>query len=404
MAERAKKFAGPKLPATLGNVALKVSEYTSKDGIATVKGTQINNGDELTVQLMSPARAANMMKGRDEGDDRDRVRTWEQRFASRRELAEFADPKNDHGVKTGGVLLLNNTRLDFSDRQYYAQAAYGFVSDPDFQAAISGTISLSKFPDGSMRLQVYHPEKAVMLSASAKDDVQNAVKAAFDVRSPVGAGVMARTAIVTISETDESGEPQSKAFYMRSASFEADAGNGVQFQLSNGFGETLKRSQLDSNSGAAAAGIAASAGVPVQMVIDRMASDTTEQDRSAVERIYEAVKSGKATVAITPGYTIPVVRKSMENLAKRQELFHSGAFAGAVAVAVRGADGGSLERPAAYAVTSYSVLPKNAPENAPTPAKEAIKAHERLLVTGGEKASAPEIRPPARFASPGRDF
>ncbi|NSX94414.1 hypothetical protein [Agrobacterium tumefaciens] len=404
MAERAKKYTGPKLPATLGNVALKVSEYTSKDGIATVKGTQINNGDELTVQLMSPARAANMMKGRDDGDDRDRVRTWEQRFENRRELAAFADPENEHGVKPGGVILLNNTRLDFSDRQYYAQGAYGFVSDPDFQAALSGTVSLSKFPDGSLRLQVYQPDAARLISPSAKDAAQNAVKAAFDPRSPVGAGVMARTVIVSIFETDDNGDAQSKAFYMRSASFEADAGNGVQFQLSNGFGDTLKRSELDAHSGAAAAAIAASAGVPVQMVIDRMASDTTEQDRSAVERIYDAVSTGKATVAITPGYTIPIVRKSMEKLAQRQELFHSGAFSGAVAVAVRGGDGGNLERPAAYAVTSFSVLPKSGPENAPTAAKEAIKAHERLLAAGGEKSAAPENRPPTRFSSPGLDY
>lgn len=402
MAERAKKFAGPKLPATLGNVALNVSAYTSKDGVMTVKGTQLHNGVELSVQLMSPARAANMMKGRNDVDDRERVRIWEERFENRRELAEFADKTNEHGVKPGGVILLNNTRLDFSDRQYYAQAAYGFVSDPDFQAAISGTVSLSKFADGSMRLQVYQPDKAVLLSSSSKEEAQNAVKAAFDARSPVGSGVMARTVIVTISETGDNAEAQNKAFYMRSASFEADAGNGVQFQLSNGFGDTLKRSQLDSNSGAAAAGIAAAAGVPVQMVLDHMADDATNEDRAAVQRIYDAVKSGKASVAITPGYTIPIVRKSMENLAKRQELFHSGAFAGAVAVAVRGADGGALERPAAYAVTSYSALPKAAPETTPTPAKEAIKAHERLVSAGGEKA--PETRQPARFASPGRDF
>ncbi|QIB41571.1 hypothetical protein G3A56_27645 (plasmid) [Rhizobium oryzihabitans] len=76
MAERAKKFAGPKLPATLGNVALSVSEYTSKDGVTSVKGTQLQNGEELTVQLMSPARAANMMKGRNDVDDRERVRLW----------------------------------------------------------------------------------------------------------------------------------------------------------------------------------------------------------------------------------------------------------------------------------------------------------------------------------------
>jgi hypothetical protein len=353
MADRAKKNAGPKLPATLGNVALQVSEYQSKDGITTVRGTNLNSGEELSVQLMSPARAANMMKGRDDGDDRERVRIWEERFASRRDLADFADPKNDHRVKPGGVILLNNTRLDFSDREYYAQAAYGFVSDPDLQAALSGTISLSKFADGSMRLQVYQPEKTAILSPSAKDEAQNAVKAAFDSRSPVGSGVMARTAIVTISERDEQGERQSKAFYMRSASFEADTGSGVEFQLSNGFGDTLKRSQLDSNSGAAAAAIAASAGVPVQLVIDRMASDATDDDRAAVNRIYDAVKSGKATVAITPGYTVPIVRKSIDNLAKRPELFHSGAFAGAIAVAVRGSDGGALGRPAAYAVTSY---------------------------------------------------
>lgn len=86
MAERAKKFAGPKLPATLGNVALSVSEYTSKDGVTSVKGTQLQNGEELTVQLMSPARAANMMKGRNDVDDRERVRLWEDRFANRREL------------------------------------------------------------------------------------------------------------------------------------------------------------------------------------------------------------------------------------------------------------------------------------------------------------------------------
>ncbi|MBP8278398.1 MAG: hypothetical protein KAX55_16055, partial [Propionivibrio sp.] len=139
MAERAKKFAGPKLPATLGNVALSVSEYTSKDGVTSVKGTQLQNGEELSVQLMSPARAANMMKGRNDVDDRERVRLWEDRFANRRELSEFADRTNDQGVKPGGVILLNNTRLDFSDRQYYAQAAYGFVSDPEFQAAMSGT-------------------------------------------------------------------------------------------------------------------------------------------------------------------------------------------------------------------------------------------------------------------------
>lgn len=404
MAERAKKFTGPKLPATLGNVALNVSEYTSKDGVTTVKGTQLQNGEELTVQLMSPARAANMMKGRNDVDDRERVRIWEERFANRRELAEFADQKNEQGVKPGGVILLNNTRLDFSDRQYYAQAAYGFVSDPEFQAALSGTVSLSKFPDGSMRLQVYQPDKAVLLSSSTKEEVQSAVRAAFEARSPVGSGVMARTVIVSISEKGDDGEPQSKAFYMRSASFEADAGSGVQFQLSNGFGDTLKRSQLDSNSGAAAAAIAAAAGVPVQMVIDRMA-EVTAEDRAAVERIYDVVKTGKASVAITPGYTIPLVRKSMDNLAKRPELFHSGAFSGAVAVAVRGADGGVLERPAAYAVTSYSALPKTAPETTPSAAKEAIKAHERLIAAGGEKAPAsPQNRPPSRFASPGRDF
>lgn len=402
MAERAKKFAGPKLPATLGNVALNVREYTSKDGVTTVKGTQLLNGDELSVQLMSPARAANMMKGRNDVDDRERVRIWEERFANRRELGEFADQKNEHGVKPGGVLLLNNTRLDFSDRKYYAQAAYGFVSDPDYQAAISGTVSLSKFADGSMRLQVYQPERAVLLSALPKEDVRNTVQAAFDARSPVGSGVMARTVLVTISETDENAVVQNKAFYMRSASFEADTGNGVQFQLSTGFGDTLKRSQLDSNSGAAAAGIAAAAGTPVEMIIDRMAGDATAEDRAAVQRIFDAVKTGKASVALTPGYTIPIVRKSMENLAKRQELFHSGAFSGAVAVAVRGADGGALERPAAYAVTSYAALPKAAPENTPSPAKEAIKAHERLVSAGGMKS--PETRQPARFASPGRDF
>ncbi|MBZ4175408.1 hypothetical protein JYG55_22940, partial [Escherichia fergusonii] len=134
------------------------------------KGTQLHNGVELSVQLMSPARAANMMKGRNDVDDRERVRIWEERFENRRELAEFADKTNEHGVKPGGVILLNNTRLDFSDRQYYAQAAYGFVSDPDFQAAISGTVSLSKFADGSMRLQVYQPDKAVLLSSSAKEE------------------------------------------------------------------------------------------------------------------------------------------------------------------------------------------------------------------------------------------
>lgn len=404
MAERAKKFAGPRLPATLGNVALSVSEYTSKDGVTSVKGTQLQNGEELTVQLMSPARAANMMKGRNDVDDRERMRLWEDRFANRRELSEFADRRNDQGVKPGGVILLNNTRLDFSDRQYYAQAAYGFVSDPEFQAAMSGTVSLSKFADGSMRLQVYQPDKAVLLSSSSTDEVQRAVKEAFDVRSPVGSGVMARTVIVTISENNEGGEAQSKAFYMRSASFEADLGNGVQFQLSNGFGDTLKRSQLDGNSAAAAAAIAAAAGVSVQIVIDRM-SEATPEDNAAVQRIYDVVKSGGASVALTPGFTVPIVRKSMDNLLKRPELFHSGSFAGAIAIAIRGVDGGALERPAAYAVTSYSALPKSAPEVTPTPAKEAIRAHERLLSAGGEKpSSSAQSRPPARFASPGRDF
>ncbi|MUO72916.1 hypothetical protein [Agrobacterium vitis] len=401
MAER--KYAGPKLPATLGNVALKVSEYVTKDGVTTVKGNHLQTGDELSIQLMSPVRAANMMKGRNDVDDRERIRIWEDRFANRRDLTVFSDQSNEHGVKPGGVLLLNNTRLDFSDRRYYAQAAYGFVSDPEAQAAISGMISLSKFNDGSVRLQVFQPENASLLSASDKDAAQQSVKAAFEARCPVGSGVMARAVIVTLKEAGSEG--QSKAFYMRSASFEADSGNGVQFQLSNGFGDTLKRTNLDSNSGAGAAAIAAATGVSVQMVLDRLGADATEEDRDSLKKIYDAVASGATSAALTPGYTIPIVLKSVEHLSKRPELFHSGAFSGAVAIAVRGAGGGALERPAAYAVTSYSTLPKSEPENAPTPAKEAIKVHDRLVSsTGGSAEVAPASRPPTRFASPGRDF
>ncbi|MFY1017202.1 hypothetical protein, partial [Escherichia coli] len=76
-------------------------------------------------------------------DDRERVEIWAQRLSNQVGLDRFADPKDDKFyVKPGGVLQLTNVRLDFSDKNYYAQTAFGLVPNPDSKAVLSGTISL----------------------------------------------------------------------------------------------------------------------------------------------------------------------------------------------------------------------------------------------------------------------
>lgn len=179
----------PDRPAMLGNVALKVESYSTKDNVVTVTGKNVVTGASLTVGLMSAARAANMMKAGID-DERERVEVWAQRLANQVGLEKFADPKDEKFyIKPGGVLQLTNVRLDFSDKNYYAQTAFGLVSDPEFKAIMAGTISLRKFDNGSMRLQVFNEGASIGLRAEDQAGVRSKIAAAFDARLPVGNGV-----------------------------------------------------------------------------------------------------------------------------------------------------------------------------------------------------------------------
>lgn len=369
--------ARPKLPAHLGNLALKVDDYLLKDNILAVKGQSLSTGNPLTVQLMTAARAANMMKGNNP-DERARVEEWSERLANQRQLEEFADPKSAQHVQPGGVLQLNNVRLDFSNRQYYAQSAYGLVSDPAAQAALSGVVSLKRFDNDSIRLQVYQPDNAVVLNRANETEARAAVSKLFDPKSPVGSGHMSRTALVTISHTNDKGFIDFKSFYARSVGYEVEEDGVKAFKVSENFTDTLRRSKLDGKNGPAMAIIAAATGLPFAEIERQVEAVDVAAVISELLEIYDMVADDRALVSMTPGYTVPILKAAEDRISQRKEMFDNGAFPGAVAIAFRRADGGMMDRPAAYSVMSNSVLPKNAPEHAPDASRSAQAAHKKL--------------------------
>ncbi|WP_338811302.1 hypothetical protein V2V90_23590 (plasmid) [Agrobacterium leguminum] len=366
----------PDRPAMLGNVALKVESYSTKDNVVTVTGKNVATGAPLTVGLMSAARAANMMKAGID-DERERVETWAQRLANQVSLDKFADPKDEkYYVQPGGVLQLTNVRLDFSDKNYYAQTAFGLVPDPSTKAVLDGTISLQKFENGSMRLQVYQPEAAVALDPADQAKTRAAISAAFDPKSPVGDGQMSRTMMVTVSQPNERGYIDFNTFFARSASYEVGEG---EYRLSSNFGDTLDRMTLDKKTGIAIAVLASVAGVPFEKVAARIPEGAEKADVAKTLRdYYDGAKGEGVKVSITPGYTVPFLKAVEEHIAKREEMFANEVFPGVVAVAVRRADGDALERPAATSVMSSKALPKQQPENPPELTKVAERAHRSV--------------------------
>lgn len=377
----------PDRPAMLGNVALQVESYSSKDNIVTVTGKNVVTGAPLTIGLMSPARAANIMKAGID-DDRERVEVWAQRLSNQVGLDRFADPKDDKFyVKPGGVLQLTNVRLDFSDKNYYAQTAFGLVPDPDSKAVLSGTISLQKFENGSMRLQVYQPDVAVALDPADQAKTRSAISAAFDPKSPVGDGLMTRTLMVTVSQPNERGYIDFNTYFARSFSYEVGSGD---YRLSSNFGDTLDRMTLDKKTGIAMTVLASVAGVPFEKIASRIADGPERGDiEKTLRDYYEGVKAEGVKVSITPGYTVPFLKAAEEHIAKREEMFANEVFPGVVSVAIRRADGEMMERPAATSVMASKALPKQQPENPPELTKVAERAHRTLHGIEFKRPDAP---------------
>jgi len=387
-------------PAILGNVALRVEDYRLQDNVLTVRGVDVATGKSLTAQMMTPARAANMMPKAGGGDERAAVEEWANRLSGQHGLEEFANPNSANHVKIGGVLQLSNVRLDFSDKKYYAQNSYALINDPAKSEVLSGTLSFSKFDNGSIRVQLFQPENIVALIKGEVEPTRIAIAAALDPKSPVGNGMMTRNAMVTVSEARENGFVEFNTYFLKSASTEVAGDGGSTYSLSKGFGDALERSTLDQKTGPAFAVLAGVAGVPFEKIAARVA-DSGEKATvvSGLQRYYDSAQRDGVNVSITPGYTIPLLKTASARIAQREELFAAAVFKGTIAIATTVKTGEAMERPAAYAVMPGKSLSRTPPEVAPDIAKSAQAAQRKTFgIEFGSKAAEPESKTTATAA------
>lgn len=337
----------PRRDGHLHNVNLEVREYTDSG----VKGVNLATGKELAVEFMTPARAARMLTGTAE--------EWQERFKDRVEIAAYADPNSTAHVKPGGVLQLNNVRLDFSNSQYYAHSGYGMVQNPETQALMRGLIALDHFEkDNSIRLQVFDPKGSIDLTSGDVQKNRAAVKEALTPVSPVGSGgTMPRVGLVVTSVQKPDGTYAFSHTFLRSASEEKPDEPGA-YVVSTGFAETLAKTTLDKKNGPAFAIIASLCDVPFEKVAERLDASGDPELVQSLRQDYDFAKQDGVKVSMLPGYTVPIFTKVAERL-KTGQLAKIGAFEGAAAVNHVSKAGEPFARPAAYAVMSERAISRS---------------------------------------------
>lgn len=341
-----------KTKLSLGNIALQVIEYVRDENSGqayAVRGNPVNLDqpeDVIEIGLMSAARAANLFKSNDAYDDR--KERFANAFADRRGLDEFGNEEGRSFVSPGGVIMMNDVRIDVSNQKLYARSAYGAVQDPHVEHLVSGHVELRKFEGDKgewLSLSVLKPEQAFQVTDENIDKIDSAFA-----RSVFGGNAQtARFAAVSVDFQEGV-----KTFPLRSV--RVDDG-GDQAEYSNGAAETLKKGRFGRDVALGVAVVAAAVGMPLNNV--QFDFEIEASSRQSLETVYEAVAEQKVQASLTPGYAFPLFKKYQGELIADGRFIDRGFKPGVVAVRTATDDVGELSHPTAKFIQANSPVPRN---------------------------------------------
>lgn len=362
-----------KTKLSLGNIALQVAEYIrdEKTGKAyAVRGNPINFDqpeEMIEVGLMSPARAANLFRSGDSYDDR--KERFTNSFRDRRGLDEFGNSDSRAYVPAGGVIMLNDVRIDVSNQKFYARSAYGAVQNPQVEHLVSGHVELRKFEGEKnewLNLSVLKPEQAFKISPENAELLEKA----FDRNVFGGQTQTARFAAVSVDFQEGV-----KTFPLRSV--RVDEG-GEQADYSLGATETVKRGRFGRDVALGVAVVAAAAGIPLNNV--QFDFELEMASRRGLETVYEAVAQKKVEASVTPGYTFPMFKEYQNDLMTDGRFVDRGFKPGVVAVRTATDNVGELSHPTAKFIQMNSGVAKSRQPN------EAITSLQAVGKAGFQRA------------------